>query len=137
ELWTKCGSTGELAQTIKNKDAHYRVIRRIMDPSGFIENQHDDALEKSVADKMAKHGLSYVPASKTRSLSNKRLEDAIDYVQLPSGHMAKPPELYVFSTCVRTIYAIEHGMWDERVAKAGEKADAKAEPVDKDATVAA
>ncbi len=130
ELYFKPYGTEELAQKIKNKDSQYRMIRWFGDPSMFIVNQHDTD-GKSVADRLKNYGLNYLEATKMRAASNKRIEDALNYTEI-NGYMMKAPEVYIFETCQRTIYEIEHWRWDEWAGKNAEKHNKKEKPIDKD-----
>ena len=130
ELFLKCANgTEELAQRIKEKASNFRIIRRLADPSAFIEDQHS---QKSVATRLAGFGLNYLEASKARSASDKRIQDALSFAQLPNGEFIKAPEIYIFDTCNRTIWEIEHYRWDEWTGRGGEKRNPKEKPVDKD-----
>jgi phage terminase large subunit-like protein len=130
ELYLKCANgTEELARNIKEKAAPYRIVRRIGDPSMFIEDQHTG---RSLASRLSDYGLNYVEATKMRAASNKRIEEALSYVQLPTGEFIKEPEMFVFDTLKRTIWEIEHWVWDEWTGKNADKHDAKEKPVDKD-----
>lgn len=133
ELWLKCqGGTEELAERIKKKADQYRIERRIIDPSALIEDQHT---KRSLHGNLASLGLSYIEASKMRSMSDRRIEDALTYQKVNlngSEEMIKAPEIYIFDTCVRTIYEFEHLRWDEWTGKQSEKKDQKEKTVDKD-----
>lgn len=133
ELWEKCvGGTEELARRIKNKADQYRIERRIIDPSAFIEDQHT---QRSLAGSLANYGLSYLEASKMRTASDRRIEDALTYqkINMNGGEeYIKWPELYIFDTCKRTIYEFEHLRWDEWKGKTAETKDQREKTVDKD-----
>lgn len=130
ELWMKCmNGTEELAQNIKVKADPFRIVRRIGDPSMFIKDQHT---QKSTASTLAKYGLHYIEATKARTASDRRIEDALGYVQLPSGEFIQEPEVFVFETCHRFIFEIEHYRWDEWSGRTGDKKDRKEKTVDKD-----
>lgn len=133
ELWLKAqGGTEELAQKIKAKATQYRIERRIIDPSALIEDQHT---QKSLHSKLSDLGLNYFEASKMRSASDRRIEDALAYQKLDLGgneEFIKAPELYIFDICQRTIYEFEHLRWDEWTGKQAEKKDQKEKTVDKD-----
>ena len=113
----------------KEKASNYRIVRRLADPSAFIEDQHTN---KSIASRLAGYDLNYLEASKARSASDKRIQDAMTFSRLPNGEFIKAPEIYVFDTCVRTIWEIEHYRWDEWTGRSAEKKNAKEKPVDKD-----
>ncbi len=130
ELYESVRSTEELAYKIKQKDAQYRVTRRLIDPSAYVVNQHD-ADGKSLADRLSDYGLSYEPGTKQRTESNRRIGDALAYQEI-AGQMIKPPELYVFDSCQRTIWELEHFRWDEWTGRSADKKNRKETPVDKD-----
>lgn len=136
ELWLKCqGGTEELATKIKNKASQYRIERRIIDPSAFVENQHDDKPEKSLAQKLQGYGLNYFEATKLRTQADRRLEDSFTYqkIDLNGGsEFIKAPELYIFEDCNRTIWELEHLRWDEWKGRSAEERDKKEKAVDKD-----
>lgn len=129
ELWYKCqGGIKELAERIKQKDQQYRVERWIADPSAFVEDQHTG---KSLATRLGEFGLNYLPATKKRTASDRRIADALDY-QKVGDEFIVTPELYVFDTCNRLIFEVEHWRWDEWTGKAIDKHNQKQKPVDKD-----
>lgn len=133
ELWVKCqGGTEELAERIKNKADNYRIEKRVIDQSAFIEDQHT---QQSLAKNLAGLGLSYEPASKNRDASDRRIEDALTYTKVKVGdheEFLKFPELYIFDTCVHTIWEMEHYSWDEWKGRTAENRDAKEKTKDKD-----
>jgi phage terminase large subunit-like protein len=130
ELFIKVASDEDLAGKIKNKASQYRIIRRMADPSAFIQNQHDRD-GKSLASRLADQGLSYQEATKSRALADRRIETALSYVEI-KGYMMKAPEVYVFSTCKRTIFEFEHYRWQEYTGVGADNHNAKEKPVDKD-----
>lgn len=121
--------TEELAARIKSKAEQYRVVRRIADPSAFIEDQHT---QKSLAQRLSEYGLNYIEATKAREASDRRIADALSFVKLPDGQWLKAPEIYIFDTCHRTIFEMEHYQWDEWRGKTSENKSAKERPMDKD-----
>ena len=136
ELWLKClGGTEELAQKIKAKATQYRIERRIIDPSAFNEDQHSEVAGMTLGQKLANNGLSYQKATKMRSASDKRIEDALTYQKIKLNdkeEFIKAPELYIFDTCVRTIFELEHLRWDDWTGKTAEKKGQKEKVMDKD-----
>lgn len=129
ELFLKCqGGDEELASRLMAKDEKYRVVRWIGDKSMFIEDQHT---QTSLAQRLAMRGIVYEEASKARSMSDRRIADALAYTEI-NGLMIKPPELFVFDTCVRTIYEFQHYRWDEWTGKNAFKHNPKQKPMDKD-----
>lgn len=124
-------STEELIYRIKQKSDDYRIIDRKIDPSAFIVDQHTN---NSLAQRMlhlSQYSLRYTPASKERTMAVVRTKDAIDY-QIVNDNMVKPPELYVFDTCIRTIYEFEHWQYNEYTRKAAERKHQSEKPQDKD-----
>ncbi len=137
ELWLKCqGGTEELAQKIKAKATQYRIERRMIDPSALNEDQNADFPGKTLGKRLEENGLFYQEATKMRAMSDKRIEDALAFQKINLGdheEFIKAPELYIFDTCVRTIYEFEHLRWDEWVgSRVSEKKDPKEKAIDKD-----
>lgn len=130
ELYINVTSEEELAMKIKSKASQYRIINRMIDPSAFNKNQHDRTA-KSLGDKLADHGLVYISGTKQRAMSDRRISTALSYTE-NKGFMIKPPELYVFETCGRTIYEMEHYRWQEHTGKTADLRNPKEKPVDKD-----
>ena len=130
EMFVKVTSEEDLAMKIKSKATQYRIIKRMADPSAFVNNQHNQD-GKTLADKLAELGIAYLPATKQRAQSDRRIIDALSYVE-NNGFMLKAPELYIFSTCERTIYEMEHYRWQEYTGKGADLHNPKEKPVDKD-----
>lgn len=130
ELFIKVTSDEDLAMKIKSKATQYRVIKRMADPSAFVQNQHNQD-GKTLADKLAENGLTYLPATKQRAMADRRIINALSYTET-NGHMIKAPELYIFDTCGRTIWEMEHYRWQEFTGKSADLHNPKEAPVDKD-----
>lgn len=130
ELWGDW-STEELVRRIKKKASDYRVIDRRADPWIFNETKHMNATENSLSKRLDSLGLKYLPASKKRSQAIRRVDDSLKYVER-NGVMIRPPELYVFDTCERTIWEFEHWQWQEWSGKASESRGKSERPQDKD-----
>jgi phage terminase large subunit-like protein len=130
ELFIKVNSESDLASRIKNKASQYRIIRRMADPSLWVNNQHNED-GKCLGDKLAELGLTYLPATKARAMADRRIESALKYVEI-NGYMQKAPELYIFSNCKRTIFEMEHYRWQEYTGKSADLHDPNPKPVDKD-----
>jgi hypothetical protein len=119
----------KLAWDIKNKHKMYRMEQPFLcDPSAFIEDQHT---ERCLATMLEEQGLHYIPASKARSASDARIKTALAFRE-QNGDLIIPPELYVFSNCVRFIYEVEHYRWAEWKGKIADERNRKEAPVDKD-----
>lgn len=130
ELFVKVESEEDLAMKIKSKASQYRVVKRMADPSAFVQNQHNQE-GKTLAMKLSDLGLHYLEATKQRAMSDRRIIDALNYVQV-NGYMMKAPEFYVFNTCQRTIFEMEHYQWQEYTGKSVDSHNRKEKPVDKD-----
>lgn len=130
ELFIKVQGDEELASKIKAKATQYRIVKRMADPWIFTPSQHE-ADGRSLADKLSDNGLTYIPASKERAMSDRRIESALAYVEI-NGYMQKAPEVYIFETCPRTIFEFEHYRWQEYTGKNADNHDPKGKPVDKD-----
>ncbi len=120
----------EMAVRIKDIETGYRVKERIADPSAFIIDQHDP-YKRSLAQKLSQSGLTYNPASKDRTNAIRRTRDALECTMV-GDQMLRSPELYIFDTCVRTIWEIEHWQWQDWRGKAQEYKSPREQPVDKD-----
>jgi len=129
------GETEGLATEVKAKADRFRIQRRVIDPSAFNEDQHNPNGPggKSLALKLSGLGVSYMAATKARTDSDKCIEDALSYRRAPgTEEILKPPQLFVFETCVNTIFELEHYSWDNWVGKSVEKHGLKEKTVDKD-----
>lgn len=124
-------TTEELIYRIKQKADNYRIIDRKIDPSAFITDQHTNNSLVQRITQLSNYTLRYLPASKERTMAIVRTKDAIDY-QMEGENMIKPPELYVFDTCIRTIYEFEHWQYNEYTGKAADRKNQSEKPQDKD-----
>lgn len=134
EIFASVNGDEDLASKIKAKASQYRVVARYADPSAFIVNQHDTmggAEPKSLADRLSPMGLTYLPATKLRTASDRRIKQALNYTEV-GGMMLSKPEVFVFEECKRTRFEMEHYRWDEYAGKSAEKHNRKEKPVDKD-----
>ncbi len=124
-------TTEEFCYRVKQKDDQYRVINRKIDPSAFIVDQHtNNSLAQRILT-ISNYFLRYEPASKERTMAIQRTKDAIDY-EIIMDQLVKPPELYVFDTCIRHIYEFEHWQYNEYTGKLAERKDRSERPQDKD-----
>ena len=129
ELYRNFDDVDEMASVIKQKDAQYRVVRHLADPSAWPVNQHDDV--SSLADRLAEHGLYYEKATKSRALADDSIKNALNFTQV-KGKILNPPKLYIFDTCERTLFEMPRYRWDEYTGKSADRKDRKEKPVDKD-----
>lgn len=123
----------ELAERIHKIEDRHRIELRIADPAAFVKNQHDDDPEEETlaAKLLNKYDLEFMPASKNRVGANRAIKDALDY-EIAGDEMIIAPELYIFDTCQRTIYELEHLQWDDWRGKAAERKNPLEKPMDKD-----
>jgi len=121
------GTTSELAQRIKERDYEYNVVQRLLEPAAFIEDQHT---EQSLAILLENLGLYYEKGSKRRSDALQRIMDAFDFEKKGDAFL-KEPELYIFDNCQRTIWELEHYVWDEWNGRTGDNKMPKETPIDK------
>jgi phage terminase large subunit-like protein len=121
-----------LVQRIRAKSEGFRIEERIGDPSMFNQDKHqDDPAGMTLAAKLSELGLDYAPATKDRSTADKVVGDALNFEKV-GDEIVRAPELYVFDTCVRTIWEIEHYQWEDWRGKAAERKSPKERPMDKD-----
>lgn len=132
ELYKNFGSTAELAAAIKDVEQknNYRVIKRLIDPSSEIVNQHD-MYKRSLKAELFELGLTFDLGSKERNNAINQTKNFLNY-QENNGLMIIPPQLFCFETCQRHIYEFEHWQWDEWRGRTAENKSAKEKPVDKD-----
>jgi len=125
--------TFELADRIHKIEDRHRIELRMADPAAFVKNQHDDdPEEETLAGKLLnKYDLDFVPASKNRTQANRAIKDALDY-EIVGDEMVISPEIYIFDTCQRTIWELEHLQWDDWRGKAAERKNPLEKPMDKD-----
>lgn len=124
----KNGPIKEIASRIKSKASQYNIVRRIGDPSMFNTEQHHDV---SLAKMFLDEGISYQPATKYRTSADAKIRDYLHYTEV-GGQLLKPPMLYVFDTCQRLIYEMEHYRWDDWSGKTKDNKHPKEKPIDKD-----
>lgn len=124
--------TSELVHRINKKADRYRLEMRLADPSAFEEDKHqDNPEEQTLAAKLWDLGLEYQRATKNRRRADRRIKDALDY-EMKGEEIIVAPELYIFDTCERTIWELEHLVWDEWRGKVAERKNPKEKPVDRD-----
>ena len=125
--------TKTLAARVHKKNEEYRIEEMLIDPSAFNEDKHRDDMEnETLAAELANdYNLDYQKATKTRSRSDRRIKDALDYDKR-GREIIIAPELYIFDTCPRTIYELEHYQWDEWRGRTAEEKSPKEKPKDKD-----
>lgn len=126
-------TTGELAERIKRKADAYRILMRICDPSAFVQDKHqEDPEEQTLAARLYNlHDIQYEPATKDRRAADRRIKDALHYEEV-GEEILTAPELYIFDTCLRTIWELEHYQWDDWRGRAAERKSPLERPMDKD-----
>ena len=124
--------TSELAYRINKKADRYRLEMRLLDPLAYVEDKHqDNPEEQTLFGRLWNLGLEYEKATKDRRAADRRIKDAFDY-ELKGEELIVAPELYVFDTCKRTIWEIEHLIWDDWRGTAAERKSPMEKPVDRD-----
>lgn len=126
------GGPNELAARILAVEAAmgFRIEDRIIDPSAMNQNQHDSE-QRSLADQLGDHGLTFIGGSKDLMAGIKRTNQALDY-EVREGKMVRPPELYVFDTCTITDKQITTYVWDEWKGRGRDEKKPLGRPRDKD-----
>ena len=130
EVYAKM-KTATIAAHAHKREDRYRIELRLCDPSGFVVNQHDNVESSLVTRLYNKYGLDYMKGTKDRVGADRRIRDSLDYEEV--GHeIILAPELYIFSTCERTIWEFEHYQWDDWRGRVAERKAPKEKPMDKD-----
>ena len=122
------GLDHEMAANIKAKEVGWRVIDRLLDPSGWNEDKR--TLEKTFAERMYDEGIEYKPGSKHLNEGIRRTNTALDYEER-GGILIRQPELYFFNTCEGHIKQFENYVWDEWQGRNVDSKDPKGQPKDK------
>jgi len=128
EIYRSFDDDGGLAAAINKRRDEYRVALPILEPAAFNVDQHSGYC--LAATLQSKYGLYYQPASKRRSDGIRMTRDALNW-QKRGDLLIQPPKLYVFETCVRTIFEFTHWKWNEWVS-GKEKKSLKESAEDKD-----
>lgn len=127
ELWFE-GETDELGIRIKGINKQYRMSNHMLiDPSAFIVDKHTG---RSLAGDLHNDGLIYEPGSKARTEAIRVIRDELNYV-MTNGIFQKQPGLYIFDTCVQTIWEMAHWQWEDWQGKSAQYKTLKEKPVDK------
>jgi hypothetical protein len=126
------GAEDELAARIKLKREGKRIVKSLLEPGAFTEDQHEsNETKNSLAKRLQKLGLYFVAGSKRRQDALRRIKEALNF-QETKGRIIQPPELYVFDTCQRTIWEIEHWQWDDWRGSTADNKSPREKPQDKD-----
>lgn len=118
----------KLAAEIREKRKRKRVVRELLEPAAYTKDQH---FEASLSEKLLGEGFGYEPASKRRHDGIRLVRDALRY-QMKGGRLIVPPKLYVFSSCVRTIWEFGHWKWTEWSVSQKDKKSPREVAEDKD-----
>lgn len=122
----------DLAFRVHKKNDQYRIGGMWSDPWIFNKDQHHNSNNKNLSEQLIAEGLTYLPAPKQRAAADKCIEAALNYVKSGENHIITPPQLFIFDTCQRTIWELEHYRWDEWKGRTGDNRNKKEKPVDKD-----
>jgi len=123
------GTDAEIAAKIKQKETSWNVQKRLIDPSGFIDDKRTN--ERSYADRLRALGLNFLAGSKNLLEGIRKTDDAFSY-QVKEGQMIVSPEIFIFSNNINLIHELLNYVWDEYVGKGADEKDPKARPKDKD-----
>jgi len=127
ELWTDA-PTQELVARVKDIDSKYRIVKRLIDPSAFIE---DKRTGDSFANLLSReYGLNFEAGSKRRADAVRQLQDAFHY-EISAGEMPIKPMLLISQVCERFIWELQHWQWQEYTGKTADKRGANPRPEDK------
>jgi phage terminase large subunit-like protein len=121
------GTDTDIASAIKQTEAGLRIRERLIDPSAWIDDKRTE--ENSVGQRLEKSGLSFTNGSKNLIGGIRRTDEALMYTE-QNGEMIKPPEVYIFNTCERTIKEFENYVWDEYRGRGSDEKDPKPRPKD-------
>jgi len=121
-------TTSELAAKIKHKSQNYRVVKRVIDPSADIVDQHSG---RSLKSDLYNMGLDYDLGSKQRHRATQLIKDELHYT-ISGNQILKAPTLYFFSSCTRSIWEMEHWQYGEWTGKTAQTRSPNEKPVDKD-----
>jgi len=127
ELWIN-GTDDDIASAIRQMEAGLRVKQRLIDPSAWIDDKRTE--EGSVGARLERSGLRFINGSKDLIGGIRRTDEALNYTE-QNDEIIKPPELYVFDTCERTIKEFENYVWDEYRGRGSDERDPKPRPKDK------
>lgn len=136
EIYDTFNSTGELAGRVKAIAKNYRIEERRADQLAWNKDQHRGVTRgRSLAEELAELDLDYMPASKDRQNGIRLVQNALSYEIMADEDVTrfiKPPVLFVFDTCVRTIWEFEHWQYQEWTGKTSEYKSRSERPQDKD-----
>lgn len=124
ELWIEGIDT---AEQIRQTEAGLRIEERLIDPSAWIDDKRTN--ESCIGKRLEDAGLSFKNGSKDLLGGIRRTNEALFYEE-KNGEIIKPPEIYIFNTCVKTIKELENYVWDEHKGKGSDEKDPKARPKD-------
>lgn len=123
----------ELVHNIRLAREDLNVEKSLLEPAAFIEDQHNtNETENSLFKRLYKLGLTgFVAGSKRREDATRIIKDYLNY-QETKGRVVVPPKVYVFESCARLIWELEHYQWDDWKGKTGENKNPREKPMDKD-----
>ena len=121
------GTDAELAAAIKKRERNWRVIDRLIDPSGFNEDKR--TTEVCFADRMGKLGLTFRPGSKLLHECIRKTDEAFKY-QMIGDTFLREPEVFLFNTNVGLDKELLNYVWDEYKGRTADEKSPKASPKD-------
>jgi hypothetical protein len=130
EMYENFEDVAQLAYAIRAKADRFRVVKRIADPAAWNTDQHKKD-NRSLYTDLYSLGLIYERASKARHQAILRTKSALNWIY-QAGEYQKRPELYIFDTCIRTIWEFEHWQWQEWARSTANTRSPNEKPIDKD-----
>jgi len=126
ELLEPFDGTAALAHTIREREKGMRIVDRIADPSAWDTNKHAEEENRSVATKLSReHGIHFRKGTRLRAEADKSIIDAINYTEDNDGNILSPPQLYIFSSCTKTIQQIKNYRWVKKSRNSDEYTHSK------------
>lgn len=121
------GTDAELAEAIKERERNWRVVDRLIDPSGFNEDKR--TTEVSFAERMMAHGFNFRRGSKLLHECIRRTDVALKY-EKKGEDFIREPEVFVFSNCSGLDKELLNYVWDEYKGRTAEERTPKPQPKD-------
>jgi len=126
------GTTKEFAMRMREyeKNAHFRLEGRLIDPSAYNNDRHND--EASVGLRLEEYEAGqYIRGSKDLHSGIKALDDALDYT-IQNGEWIRRPKILFMDNCPVAIKQLEEYVWQNWVGRGADEKEPKAKPRDKD-----
>jgi len=117
EIWDYGDGTWVAEQLIRKINKHdYRVNRIVIDPLSKGDSNNPETTYEKIYNILARYGYHLEVASKDKDAGILEIKN---HLMGPN----KKPSMFLFDSCVRTLYEIEGWMWDKETNKAAKKDD--------------